>query len=390
MPEHEGIKQLLTGSNINYFHCQKIIDILKETEKDSKNFFGSYGSQRMKDWQQILKMYEGDSIYLAEAASVISQNVSYEGPGLKKAIAKCETSEQDCDKKEDSIKRRVADLEAEFSKECRGLGITGQGSIRKEIIDLAKSLPETYDSIAEESKSLIEACKMYEKFIMRALDNNLKEEVVGNLRFMIENGNVTTYEWKYKEKPISIEENQLVFDDEEDEQADNGDEIDFGDGDIDFGDDGEEAEIDFGDAGEIDFGDTEIDFGAEVDGEIDFGDVDVSAIVVEEGGVSGGIAKDEEALRILDNRRTRAMILDELAELAGFLSQRLVEKSSSGAKYNLVSNEDDMDPKTLKMMIAAVENITDKLTESRMQQLQLIRGSPAVVDRLVDKLKGEI
>ena len=117
MPEHEGIKQLLIGSNINYFHCLKIVEILKDTEKDSKNFFGSYGSQRMKDWQQIVKMYEGDSIYLAEAASIISQNVAYEGPGLKKAIVKCDTSEQECDKKEESIKRRVTELEAEFSKE---------------------------------------------------------------------------------------------------------------------------------------------------------------------------------------------------------------------------------------------------------------------------------
>ena len=390
MPEHEGIKQLLIGSNINYFHCLKIVEILKDTEKDSKNFFGSYGSQRMKDWQQIVKMYEGDTIYLAEAASIISQNVAYEGPGLKKAIAKCDTSEQECDKKEESIKRRVTELEAEFSKECRELGISGQGSIRKEIIELAKNLPETYDSIAEDSKSLLEACKMYEKFIIRAMDDNINEEIVGNLRFLIENGNVTTYEWKYKEKPISIEENQLVFEEEEEDQGQNGDGIDFGDGgdaEIDFGDDGGEAEIDFG-GDEIDFGETDIDFGTEEGGDIDFGDVDVSAIVVEEGGLAGGVARDEEALRMLDNRRTRALILDELEELSGFLTQRLVEKSSSGAKYNLVSSEDDMDPDTLKKMIAAVEKISRKLNESRVQQLQLIRGSPAVVDRLVDKLKG--
>ena len=385
MPEHEGIKQLLTGSNINYFHCLKIVDILKDTEKDSKNFFGSYGSQRMKDWQQIIKMYEENNIYLAEAASVISQNVCYEGPGLKKAIAKSETSEQECDKKEDSIKRRVTELEAEFSKECRDLGINGQGSIRNEIINLAKNLPETYDSIAEDTKSLLEACEMYKKFIGRALDENLNEDVIGNLRFLIENGNVTTYEWKYKEKPISIEENQLVF---EEEGEDTEDEINFcdDDGEIDFGDDSGEAEIDF--VGEIDFGETEIDFGSRDGCEIDYGDVDVSAIVVEEGGLAGGVAKDEEALRLLDNRRTRALILDELDELSGFLTQRLVEKSSSGAKYNLVSNEDDMDPDNLKQMIEAAEKITNRLTESQVQQLQLIRGSPAVVDRLVDKLKG--
>ena len=40
--------------DINYYHCLKIIDILKETEKDSKNLFGFYGSQRMKDWQEVV------------------------------------------------------------------------------------------------------------------------------------------------------------------------------------------------------------------------------------------------------------------------------------------------------------------------------------------------
>lgn len=40
MPAHDGIAALLSGSYINYFHCSKIIDILKETEADTKNLFG--------------------------------------------------------------------------------------------------------------------------------------------------------------------------------------------------------------------------------------------------------------------------------------------------------------------------------------------------------------
>ena len=53
MPEHKTIRDLLSGTNINYFHCRQIVEILKETEKDTKNFFGSYGSQRMKDWLEV-------------------------------------------------------------------------------------------------------------------------------------------------------------------------------------------------------------------------------------------------------------------------------------------------------------------------------------------------
>lgn len=84
-------------SDINYFHCQKIIDILKETEADTKNLFGRYGSQRMKDWQEIVKMYERENVYLAEAAQILMRNVNFEVPGFKKQIQKLEQIQQVCD-----------------------------------------------------------------------------------------------------------------------------------------------------------------------------------------------------------------------------------------------------------------------------------------------------
>lgn len=88
MPAHDDIAALLSGSYINYFHCLKIIEILKETEADTKNLFGRYGSQRMKDWQDIVKNYEKENLYLAEAAQILVRNINYEIPGLKKQIAK--------------------------------------------------------------------------------------------------------------------------------------------------------------------------------------------------------------------------------------------------------------------------------------------------------------
>jgi len=42
---------LQTFVDINYYHCQQIVEILKETEADTRSLFGRYGSQRMKDWQ---------------------------------------------------------------------------------------------------------------------------------------------------------------------------------------------------------------------------------------------------------------------------------------------------------------------------------------------------
>lgn len=80
--------------DINYFHCLQIVEILKETEADTKNVFGRYGSQRMKDWQEVVWLYEKDNLYLAEAAHLLISNVKYEVPNLKKHIAKCHQNQQ--------------------------------------------------------------------------------------------------------------------------------------------------------------------------------------------------------------------------------------------------------------------------------------------------------
>ena len=68
----------------------KIVQILKETEADTKNLFGRYGSQRMKDWQEILRLYEKENVYLAEVAQMLMRNVNYEVPSIKKQIQKLE------------------------------------------------------------------------------------------------------------------------------------------------------------------------------------------------------------------------------------------------------------------------------------------------------------
>ena len=63
---------------------------MKETEADSRGLFGRYGSQRMKDWQEIIGLYERDNVFLAEASQMVMRNVAYEIPAVKKAIVKCE------------------------------------------------------------------------------------------------------------------------------------------------------------------------------------------------------------------------------------------------------------------------------------------------------------
>lgn len=102
MPESEEVLQLLQGTYINFFHCQRIIEILRETEKDSKNFLGFYSSQRMKDWQEIESLYKKNNVYLAESAQILQRLVQYEIPAQKKQISKAEQVLSESVKKERS------------------------------------------------------------------------------------------------------------------------------------------------------------------------------------------------------------------------------------------------------------------------------------------------
>jgi hypothetical protein len=207
---------------------------------------------------------------------------------------------------------------------------------------------------------LEEACVAYQDFLAASLDEGVEENVLENLRFLIQHGDVTTYEWKYGEKPISVEQPEMTFAEDEDKPLaeQNDDSIDFGDSAV-PDDGGNEVDvIDFGDDvadGEIDFGDS----GTEETIDFDIESVDTSAIVVEAGGLAGGVAREEEALTLLDNRRTRALILDELEELAGFLSQRLVETESAANRFSLSGSGGQKlhDPDTLRRMLQSVEKI---------------------------------
>jgi hypothetical protein len=403
MPEHPRVKELLSGTNINYFHCLQIVDILKETEADSMNFFGSYGSQRMKDWQEVIKLYQRDQIYLPEAAQLLSQAVTYEIPGLKKQLTKSIQIQGDCDKKEKDNAKKARDFRSEFDKSCKQLGIEGV-KIRREIIALLSNLPETYAKMADDARALSPAVEAYVTFLESTLDEAMfkREDVLPTLSFLMAKGNVTTYEWMHGEPPLSVEEPMLDFGEDEKEDEAGGDAIDFGeDGGIDFGDSGGDG-IDFGGDGDVD-----IDSGADIDwgnlgsgddaagtADIDWSaaDAEVVDITVEDGGVSGGIARDSEALSLLDNRRTRTLILDELTELDCFLGQRLAEIEAQDAGKFTVGGGSNLNesPDKYERHRSDIVNIVSTLTAGKLHHLQLIRSSPSYVDRLVDNLKRKL
>lgn len=198
-------------TDINYFYCVKIVEILKETEADTKNLFGRYGSQRMKDWQEIIRLYEKDNVYLAEAAQMLMRNVNYEVPSIKKQIQKLEQSItvgihvrkicnitnyycinvciqlylQELEKKEAEYKKSENIARSEYNTSCKQLGITGYSTFRRELMEKVKELPEIYQKIAEKTKSLDKVVEFYGAFVEFTFGQQYDGSCVPMIKYVI-------------------------------------------------------------------------------------------------------------------------------------------------------------------------------------------------------------
>ncbi|XP_047025908.1 CDK5 regulatory subunit-associated protein 3 [Helicoverpa zea] len=395
MPKHDDIASLLAGSYINYFHCLKIIDILKLTEADTKNLFGRYGSQRMKDWQDIARSYEKENLYLAEAAQILVRNINYEIPGLKKQIAKEDQLQIELEKKHTDFLKNEASSKSEFLTLCKQLGIQGD-RIKRELVDRLQELPDIYDKIGKSLKPLQPGIDLYSAFSKYILGDKCSE-VLPLLQYVVEHGNTTVYEWSYGEAPLSVEPDPVHIElDDEDQGA--GDQIDFGDNaEIDFGSIEAPADIDFGDGdagGEIDWGNIDVAAPENVDLSADLAHVSLeeSGIVLEEQGVCGGVARGKDALTLLDNPATRNQIIDQLVELESFLKMRLYETNTSGDShsFSLLQQLPTESSAALTAMLDAVQIATAKLTAPEINHLHNVKHSPRYVDVLTAQLKQKL
>lgn len=400
MPAHDGIAALLSGAYINYFYCVKIVEILKETEADTKNLFGRYGSQRMKDWQEILQLYEKDNVYLAEAAQMLTRNVNYEVPSIKKQIQKLEQSLTDLEKKEAEHKKSENIAHTEYNTLCKQLGITGYGTVRRELTEKVKELPEIYQRIAERTKDLDKLVEFYYAFVDFTFGQQYNGYIMPTIKHVIEKGNTTTFEYVYGEAPVSIiEPSFTVTVDEDDSLKSNtdADAIDFGsldlNGEIDFGEG-----VDLNAGGDIDWGDASAEEPA-AEQQIDYDvSLEESGIVVESAGCEGGTATGPEAYTVLDNPTTRSEFINELLQLETFLKLRLYEFRNDD-KNNLLSFSQMQDAapilqlstmESAQSMLDNVQIVLSEILNSNVQHLHNIKHYSRYVDVVATTLKQKL
>ncbi|XP_032358888.1 CDK5 regulatory subunit-associated protein 3 [Etheostoma spectabile] len=393
MPENEEIKQLLSGSYIHYFHCLRIVEVLKGTEASSKNIFGRYSSQRMKDWQEIVSLYEADNVYLAEVASLLSRNVSYEGPALRKQLAKAQQLQQELSRREVECQSSAADLKERYYAACKQYGITGE-NVARELQALVKDLPAVLEEVGKDAAKLEEQIQLYTAFTNFVCE--WSNPVLPMLTFAQTRGNTTFYEWRTGKVPTVIER-PVVEEAPTDMLTE--DMIDWGD----FGNSADAPGVNAGITVEdgIDWG-ISLEPSSEDTGAagIDWGDSEAAPIEIEivDAGTDcpEGVARGEDALTILENSQSRAQFIDELTELEVFLTQRI---SEMGEEADVVAmSQFQMAPSVIQRqtrehvreMLSVVQDLLVRLTSLRMQHLFMIQASPRYVERVSEVLRQKL
>ncbi|KAL7071791.1 hypothetical protein ACQ4LE_008357 [Meloidogyne hapla] len=380
MPENEQIIKILNGGQfINYFHCKEILKILYETEKDTKNIFGFYSSQRIKDWKEIISLYENENVYLGEAANFLQRYVQYEVPSLRRQIAKAESGIKEAERKQHDYAKLATESNRLFHQELAKWGLDKNIDDQKEQLEnlhynlmlIAGSQPKAEILKIEEIKKALDYFWCFSKQIGQETN-----DMFPLLLFLTKDLNrsvsdISVYEWKYGKKPDVLLPPALI----EIQKVETREEND----EIDFCDDFDVAEIDFCTNGDSDEG-IQIISSDGIDGD----NVDSTILT----------AKGEEALQLLEHPLNCGTFLDELTILIGFLHFRIKDECSIDGNAQIylsgISQKEitkNINLSELKCWLLTLQNIFNELGDTQRLQLLRLRTSKNFVNEICYKIE---
>lgn len=381
MPENEEIKQLLIESKLDYFSSKRIVEILKTTEASSKNIFGSYSSQRMKDWQDIVYSYERNNIYIAELATDLIRQTNYEVPAIRKVIAKLNREKEETEKEKASVLKKAQQFQSEHQKLAQSYDITGT-NVEQELLEKSRNLSNLTNDVANHAKSLLSEVEQFSDFVGTLHEQNPRD-LLKMLRYVIEHGNTTVYEWKTGHAPDSILKIEKAT--STGTGNSNPSEIDLADDEIDFGEDLPSSESSSG------FVHVEkSDNGNGVTLEDTY--IKLEDPVRQGESASGErIAQGDDAKSVLEFRKSRHIFLNNLHELEAFFIQLSCQ---SDAKDGTATLALDLSTAHIKLdtteALSKIRKILEIMQTDKNRILFQMNDSSCFVANLKDNLAAKL
>uniref|UniRef100_A0A0N4Z0P2 CDK5RAP3-like protein n=1 Tax=Parastrongyloides trichosuri TaxID=131310 RepID=A0A0N4Z0P2_PARTI len=364
LPDNDDIKKIVSLKPLTYYQCLEILDVLKETEKDTKNMLGYYSSPIYKTFSSIISAYEKNNVYLGEASQVLQRLVQFELPHIKKTISKVENDIESFSKKYIMYGKMANDKKKLYEKELAKMGLKGE-NLKNELLKLTLELPDFLSLVTEEISQLKGVVTYFKDFTKYTVgEQNILSLPL--ITLILEKGiNVTAYEYKNGKAPTQIEKPNIDIKFEA--EVNDEDEINFDiDDDIYLGDD-----------------DCEIDFGS---------DIQIEVVGDNEGIIEDGIARGDDALPILENPITNRLILSELKALSLFLKFRSFDQcyeTSADMFIDGFANDGilkQFSTKELTSYLEIIDSLFLKLTDEQKIHLFKIKSSPHYVNIIIEDL----
>eukprot|EP00898_Chlorokybus_atmophyticus_P000049 jgi/Chlat1/1044/Chrsp110S01555 len=125
-------------------------------------------TKQTPEWEAIVRAYEKDNILLAEAAQILTQNVDYEVPFLRKQASRAQQQLVDLDRREAELRRGAAASAHKYKQACEELGIAGK-DLKGELRALAKQLPAALQEAVAcmRQEAVGSACALYSTYTLR-------------------------------------------------------------------------------------------------------------------------------------------------------------------------------------------------------------------------------
>jgi hypothetical protein len=149
----------------------------------------------MKDWQEVVHLFEKDSLYLPDCSSLLVRYVNYEIPAVKRQIAKCQQTQRECSKKSAEHATSSANFRSKFHSMCQDLKIQGK-DVHNEIMSLVRELPSFYETVCERVQQLKSNIEYYTAFVGFVAKSANKDCMLPMIHFLQGHGNATVYQYQ--------------------------------------------------------------------------------------------------------------------------------------------------------------------------------------------------
>lgn len=123
----DTIKPIVKGSGVTYFTIVKVLGMLVKAKTESganvKNIFGSYSDATLKTWDDLIKQYKKNNIYLGEAGRQMIRNMHNEIPTLRKTLETNDRQIKDLRRKIAESKANSKKAQEKYLQDCANLSI---------------------------------------------------------------------------------------------------------------------------------------------------------------------------------------------------------------------------------------------------------------------------